>query len=47
MAAFSPHDTADQEIAVYPFSGHEGGGTPHFLAQLAFLARMAQGIQAG
>ena len=27
-----------KDIAVYPFSGHEGGGTRHFLAQLGFLA---------
>lgn len=27
-----------KDIAVYPFSGHEGGGTRHFLAQLEFLA---------
>lgn len=26
-----------KDIAVYQFSGHEGGGTRHFLAQLAFL----------
>ena len=26
-----------KDIAVFQFSGHEGGGTPHFLAQLAFL----------
>ncbi len=27
----------DKDIAVYPFSGHEGGGTAHRRAQLAFL----------
>jgi len=27
-----------RDIAVYPFSGHEGGGTRHFEAQLEFLA---------
>ncbi|HXS64269.1 MAG TPA: acetylxylan esterase [Streptosporangiaceae bacterium] len=27
-----------KDIAVFQFSGHDGGGTPHFLTQLAFLA---------
>jgi cephalosporin-C deacetylase len=27
-----------KDIAVFQFSGHEGGGTQHFLSQLAFLA---------
>ena len=31
------HYAGPKDIAVYPFSGHEGGGTAHFLAQLAFL----------
>jgi hypothetical protein len=26
-------------LAVYEFNGHEGGGTRHLLAKLAFLAR--------
>jgi cephalosporin-C deacetylase len=38
FAAFN-HYAGDKDIAVYPYSGHEGGGTAHFLAQLAFLAR--------
>jgi cephalosporin-C deacetylase len=37
FAAFH-HYAGPRDIAVYPFSGHEGGGTRHFLAQLAFLA---------
>lgn len=36
FAAFN-HYAGPKQIAVYPFSGHEGGGTQHFLAQLAFL----------
>ena len=31
------HYAGPKDIAVYQFSGHEGGGTAHFLAQLAFL----------
>ena len=29
-----------KDIAVFQFSGHDGGGTPHFLAQLAFLTNL-------
>jgi cephalosporin-C deacetylase len=36
FAAFN-HYAGPKDIGVYPFSGHEGGGTPHYLAQLAFL----------
>ncbi len=36
FAAFN-HYAGPKDIAVYQFSGHEGGGTRHFLAQLAFL----------
>jgi cephalosporin-C deacetylase len=35
------HYAGPKDIAVYPFSGHDGGGTPHFLAQLDFLAGQA------
>jgi cephalosporin-C deacetylase len=37
FAAYN-HYAGPKEIAVYPFNGHEGGGTRHRLAQLAFLA---------
>jgi cephalosporin-C deacetylase len=33
------HYAGPKDIAVYPYSGHEGGGTHHFLAQLAFLGQ--------
>ena len=36
FAAFH-HYAGRKDIAVYPYNGHEGGGTRHFLAQLAFL----------
>lgn len=36
FAAFN-HYAGPKDIAVYPYNGHEGGGTPHFRAQLAFL----------
>jgi len=36
FAAFN-HYAGPKDIAVYPYNGHEGGGTPHFCAQLAFL----------
>ncbi|HEY7143295.1 MAG TPA: acetylxylan esterase [Streptosporangiaceae bacterium] len=36
FAAFN-HYAGRKDIAVYEFAGHEGGGTRHFLAQLAFL----------
>jgi cephalosporin-C deacetylase len=36
FAAFR-HYSGRKDIAVYPYNGHEGGGTSHFLAQLAFL----------
>ena len=36
FAAFN-HYAGPKDIAVYPYSGHEGGETAHFLAQLGFL----------
>jgi cephalosporin-C deacetylase len=36
FAAYN-HYGGPKDIAVYPYSGDEGGGTQHFLAQLAFL----------
>jgi len=42
FAAFN-HYAGPKDIAVYPFSGHEGGGTQHFLAQLAFLRQAGAG----
>src|SRR5579862_4032351 len=38
FAAFN-HYAGSKDIAVYPYNGHEGGGTQHFLAQLAYLRR--------
>ena len=38
FAAFN-HYAGPKDIAVYPYNGHEGGGTRHFLAQLAFLGQ--------
>jgi cephalosporin-C deacetylase len=38
FAAYN-HYAGPKDIAVYPYNGHEGGGTPHFLAQLAFLRK--------
>jgi cephalosporin-C deacetylase len=37
FAAYNSY-AGPKDIAVYPFNGHEGGGTVHFLAQLAFIA---------
>jgi cephalosporin-C deacetylase len=37
FAAYN-HYAGPKQIAVYPFNGHDGGGTRHRLAQLAFLA---------
>ena len=37
FAAYNNY-AGSKDIAVFQFSGHEGGGTPHFLSQLAFLA---------
>jgi cephalosporin-C deacetylase len=39
FAAFH-HYAGPKDIAVYPFNGHEGGGTRHFLAQLDFAAAL-------
>jgi cephalosporin-C deacetylase len=39
FAAFN-HYAGSKDIAVYPYNGHEGGGTPHFLRQLAFLGQI-------
>jgi cephalosporin-C deacetylase len=36
FAAYN-HYAASKSIEVYPFNGHEGGGTRHRLAQLAWL----------
>jgi cephalosporin-C deacetylase len=38
FAAFN-HYAGPKDIAVYPFNGHEGGGTRHLRAKLDFLAR--------
>jgi cephalosporin-C deacetylase len=40
FAAYN-HYGGSKEIAVYAFNGHEGGGTRHRLAQLAWLAALA------
>jgi cephalosporin-C deacetylase len=37
FAAYN-HYGGEKDIAVYPFNGHEGGGTAHLKAKLAFLA---------
>jgi cephalosporin-C deacetylase len=42
FAAYN-HYAGPKDIAVYPYSGHEGGGTQHFLAQLAFLRQAGAG----
>jgi cephalosporin-C deacetylase len=42
FAAFN-HYAGPKEIAVYQFSGHEGGETTHFLTQLSFLANLRLG----
>ena len=42
FAAFHQY-AGRKDIAVYPFNGHEGGGTRHFLAKLDFLAALAAG----
>ena len=39
FAAFN-HYAGPKEIAVYPYNGHEGGGTCHFRQKLAFLANL-------
>ena len=38
FAAYN-HYAGEKAIEVYPFNGHEGGGTRHRLAQLAWLGR--------
>ena len=38
FAAFN-HYAGPKDIEVYPFNGHEGGGTRQFLAKLSFLHR--------
>jgi cephalosporin-C deacetylase len=40
FAAFN-HYAGPKQIEVYPFNGHDGGGTEHFLAKLAFLATLS------
>jgi cephalosporin-C deacetylase len=42
FAAFN-HYAGEKDIAVYAYSGHEGGGTVHFLAQAAFLREAGLG----
>jgi cephalosporin-C deacetylase len=39
FAAFN-HYAGPKQIEVYPFNGHDGGGTQHFLAKLDFLAAL-------
>jgi cephalosporin-C deacetylase len=39
FAAYN-HYAGPKEIAVYPFNGHEGGGTRHLRAKLAFLHQL-------
>ncbi|HEX5496728.1 MAG TPA: acetylxylan esterase [Mycobacteriales bacterium] len=39
FAAYN-HYSGPKDITVYPFSGHEGGGTRQFLAKLNFLDRL-------
>lgn len=39
FAAYN-HYAGAKDIAVYPYNGHEGGGIPHFMAQLAFSAAL-------
>jgi cephalosporin-C deacetylase len=39
FAAFN-HYAGPKQIEVYQFNGHDGGGTQHFLAKLAFLATL-------
>jgi acetyl xylan esterase AXE1 len=34
------HYAGPRDIAVYPYSGHEGGRTQHFLAQLALAGQV-------
>jgi cephalosporin-C deacetylase len=41
FAAYN-HYAGEKDIAVYPFNGHEGGGTLHLKAKLAFLARVRE-----
>jgi len=40
FAAFNHYAGERKEITVYPYNGHEGGGTRHFLAQLDFLGEV-------
>ncbi len=42
FAAFN-HYSGPKEIAVYPFNGHEGGGTTHTRRKLEFLAAVLGG----
>jgi cephalosporin-C deacetylase len=39
FAAYN-HYAGPKEIAVYPFNGHEGGGTHHLKAKLSFLHQL-------
>jgi pimeloyl-ACP methyl ester carboxylesterase len=39
FAAFN-HCAGPKQIEIYPFNGHDGGGTQHFLAKLAFLVAL-------
>jgi cephalosporin-C deacetylase len=39
---FAAYYAGSKEIAVYAFNGHEGGGTRHRLAQLAWLGSLGR-----
>ncbi|HEX5190072.1 MAG TPA: acetylxylan esterase [Streptosporangiaceae bacterium] len=43
FAAFNHYAGPVKDISVYPYNGHEGGGTRHFLAQLSFVDRLRTG----
>lgn len=45
FAAYN-HYPGPKAIEVYPFNGHEGGGSRHLEAKLAFLARLDTGLSA-
>ena len=47
FAAFNHYAGSPKDISVYPYNGHEGGGTRHFLAQLDFLGRLRSDTNAG
>ncbi|QOR71022.1 acetylxylan esterase [Ruania alkalisoli] len=37
FAAYHQLESADKEMAVYPYNGHEGGGTTHWVRQVKWL----------